>query len=102
MIYIVTLLKTEIEEDKLKIIETKDIAYFTNLFNAQTSVVNNMGDIYDNTWKYVAIKGVTDNKLFANETILDAYFYECYEPDVDENGIILSPWKRWESSPVIN
>lgn len=30
--------------------------------------------------------------------IIDAYFYECYEPDVDENGIILSPWKRWESS----
>ncbi len=29
--------------------------------------------------------------------IIDAYFYDCYEPDVDENGIILNPWKRWEN-----
>ena len=29
--------------------------------------------------------------------IIDAYFYDCYEPDVDENGIVLTPWKRWES-----
>lgn len=29
--------------------------------------------------------------------IIDSYFYDCYEPDVDENGIVLTPWKRWES-----
>ena len=28
--------------------------------------------------------------------IIDAYFYDCYEPDVDEDGNIVSPWKRWE------
>lgn len=28
--------------------------------------------------------------------IIDAYFYE-YEADIDENGIVLNPWKRWES-----
>lgn len=28
--------------------------------------------------------------------IIDAYIYECYEPDMDENGIVLTPWKRWE------
>ena len=29
--------------------------------------------------------------------IIDAYIYDCYEPDVDENGIVLTPWKRWEN-----
>lgn len=28
--------------------------------------------------------------------IIDAYFYDCYEPDSDENNIVLTPWKRWE------
>lgn len=28
--------------------------------------------------------------------IIDAYFYDCYEPDYDENNIVLTPWKRWE------
>ena len=29
--------------------------------------------------------------------IIDAYFYDCYEPDSDENNIVLTPWKRWEN-----
>lgn len=34
--------------------------------------------------------------------IIDAYFYDCYEPDVDADGNIVSPWKRWdgEKTPV--
>lgn len=28
--------------------------------------------------------------------VIDAYFYECYEPDLDENGIVKTPWKRWD------
>ena len=27
--------------------------------------------------------------------IIDAYFYDCYEPDIDSEGNIVSPWKRW-------
>lgn len=27
--------------------------------------------------------------------IIDAYFYGCYEPDLDEEGHVISPWKRW-------
>lgn len=27
--------------------------------------------------------------------IIDSYFYDCYEPDVDADGNIISPWKRW-------
>lgn len=29
--------------------------------------------------------------------IIDAYIYDCYEPDFDENGIVQTPWKRWDS-----
>lgn len=35
--------------------------------------------------------------------IIDAYFYDCYEPDLDEEGNVISPWKRWtvtEKTPV--
>ncbi len=27
--------------------------------------------------------------------IIDAYFYRCYEPDMNESGIVQTPWKRW-------
>lgn len=27
--------------------------------------------------------------------IIDSYFYDCYQPDTDEDGNIISPWKRW-------
>ncbi|MCL2087514.1 MAG: penicillin-binding transpeptidase domain-containing protein [Oscillospiraceae bacterium] len=27
--------------------------------------------------------------------IIDAYFYDAYEPDMNENGIVIRPWKRW-------
>lgn len=29
--------------------------------------------------------------------IIDAYFYDAYEPDMDEEGNIISPWKTWDS-----
>ena len=34
--------------------------------------------------------------------IIDAYFYDCYEPDLDEDGNVISPWKRWteEKTPI--
>jgi penicillin-binding protein 2 len=28
--------------------------------------------------------------------IIDAYFYDAYEPDINADGLIASPWKRWD------
>lgn len=33
--------------------------------------------------------------------IIDIYIYEKYEPDLDENGIVISPWKRWGTKDSI-
>lgn len=32
--------------------------------------------------------------------ILDAYFYDCYEADLNEDGIVINPWKRWEKEKI--
>ncbi|MBD5104631.1 MAG: hypothetical protein HDT47_07180 [Ruminococcaceae bacterium] len=41
----------------------------------------------------VLSKGEYSRYMIRN--ILDAYFYDCYEPDLDEEGNVVSPWKRW-------
>ena len=33
--------------------------------------------------------------------IIDIYIYNKYEPDMDENGIVVSPWKRWGTKDSI-
>ncbi|MCM1333824.1 MAG: penicillin-binding transpeptidase domain-containing protein [Bacteroides sp.] len=30
--------------------------------------------------------------------VIDAYFYDCYEPDLDEEGNVKTPWKRWSAA----
>ena len=36
-----------------------------------------------------------DFSRYMIRNIIDAYFYDCYEPDMDEEGNIVAPWKRW-------
>ena len=36
-----------------------------------------------------------DFSRYMIRNIIDAYFYDCYEPDLDEEGNVVSPWKRW-------
>ena len=38
-----------------------------------------------------------DFSRYMIRNIIDAYFYDCYEPDIDEEGNIVTPWKRWEN-----
>lgn len=38
-------------------------------------------------------KGEWSRYLVRN--IIDSYFYDCYQPDMDEEGNVISPWKRW-------
>ncbi|MCL2697790.1 MAG: penicillin-binding transpeptidase domain-containing protein [Oscillospiraceae bacterium] len=47
----------------------------------------------------IAFAVVIENSEFSRNlvrNIIDSYFYDAYEPDIDENGIIISPWKRWD------
>jgi hypothetical protein len=47
----------------------------------------------------IAFAIVLENSEFSRNlvrNIIDSYFYDAYEPDIGENGIILSPWKRWD------
>lgn len=48
------------------------------------------------------ILGKADYSRYTIRNVIDAYFYDCYEPDMDEDGNIVSPWKRWteERTPV--
>lgn len=41
------------------------------------------------------ILGKGEYSRYTIRNIIDAYFYDCYEPDMDEDGNIISPWKRW-------
>lgn len=33
--------------------------------------------------------------------IIDAYFYDAYEADINEEGLVASPWKRWSPEKVM-
>lgn len=48
------------------------------------------------------ILGKANWSRYMIRNVLDAYFYDCYEPDVDEEGNFVSPWKRWteERTPI--
>ena len=41
----------------------------------------------------VLSKGEYSRYMIRN--IIDSYFYDCYQPDLDEEGNVVSPWKRW-------
>lgn len=42
----------------------------------------------------------SDFSRYIIRNIIDAYFYKAYEPDISEEGLILSPWKRWSTEKV--
>ena len=39
-----------------------------------------------------------DFSRYMIRNIIDAYFYDCYEPDMDDEGNIVAPWKRWTNT----
>ncbi|MCL2108470.1 MAG: penicillin-binding transpeptidase domain-containing protein [Oscillospiraceae bacterium] len=49
----------------------------------------------------IAFGVVLENSEFSRyilRNIIDAYFYDAYEPDINEDGLIASPWKRWDDA----
>jgi penicillin-binding protein 2 len=47
----------------------------------------------------IAFAVILENSEFSRNlvrNIIDSYFYDAYEPDINEDGLIASPWKRWD------
>jgi len=47
----------------------------------------------------IAFGIIFENSEFSRNMIrnvIDAYFYNAYEPDINDDGLIVSPWKRWD------
>jgi penicillin-binding protein 2 len=51
----------------------------------------------------IAFAIILENSEFSRNlvrNIIDSYFYDAYEPDIDENGLLISPWKRWDEEKI--
>ncbi|MCM1487860.1 MAG: penicillin-binding transpeptidase domain-containing protein [Firmicutes bacterium] len=60
-----------------------------------TSTVMGYYPAHDPQIAFGIILNKADYSRYTIRNIIDAFFYDCYEPDVDEEGNFLSPWKRW-------
>jgi penicillin-binding protein 2 len=51
----------------------------------------------------IAFAIILENSEFSRymlRNIIDSYYYDAYEPDIDENGFVISPWKRWDEAKM--
>lgn len=71
-------------------------------YNTFTSTVMGYYPAHDPQIAFGIILEKGEYSRYMIRNIIDAYFYDCYEPDTDEEGNIISPWKRWngEKTPV--
>ncbi|MCL2018663.1 MAG: penicillin-binding transpeptidase domain-containing protein [Oscillospiraceae bacterium] len=47
----------------------------------------------------IAFAVIIENSEFSRNlvrNIIDSYFYDAYEPDINEDGLVVSPWKQWD------
>lgn len=67
-----------------------------------TSTVMGYYPAHDPQIAFGVILGKADYSRYSLRNIIDAYFYDCYEPAMDEEGNVVLPWKRWtdEKTPV--
>jgi penicillin-binding protein 2 len=68
--------------------------------NVYNSVI--MGYYPDNNPE-IAFAIVLENSEFSRymlRNIIDSYFYDAYEPDINEEGLIVSPWLRWDEAKL--
>lgn len=67
-----------------------------------TSTVMGYYPAHDPQIAFGIILGKADFSRYALRNIIDAYFYDCYEPAVDEDGNVVLPWKPWtdKKTPV--
>jgi len=86
-------------------------AYLPSRAAAKTGTAQVGGDIYNSVVMgyypaenpVIAFAVVLENSEFSRyiiRNIIDSYFYDAYEPDVNPEGLIASPWKRWDNEKI--
>lgn len=67
-----------------------------------TSTVMGYYPAHDPQIAFGVVLSKADYSRNSLRNIIDAYFYDCYEPALDEEGNVVAPWKRWteEKTPI--
>jgi penicillin-binding protein 2 len=58
---------------------------------------------YPETEPEIAFAIILENSEFSRymlRNIIDSYYYNAYEPDINEDGLVVSPWKRWDEAKI--
>ena len=63
-----------------------------------TSTVMGYYPAHDPQIAFGVILSKADYSRYTLRNIIDAYFYDCYEPAMDEEGNVVLPWKPWTDS----
>jgi len=82
-------------------------AYLPSVAAVKTGTPQAAGDTYNSViMGYypendpdIAFAIVLENSEFSRNlvrNIIDSYYYDAYEPDINEDGLIVSPWKVWD------
>ncbi|MDR1754629.1 MAG: hypothetical protein LBR74_06975 [Eubacterium sp.] len=68
--------------------------------NVYNSTVMGYYPAHDPQISFGVVAENSDWSRYIIRNIIDAYFYDAYEPDMSEDGVVLRPWKRWSAEKI--